>query len=275
LVVLGNTPDVVAIQQVVLLLDGEETFNLAWSGAVPAGAVLMRLVPDDKLWHNDLAPVPALRHHRGFPNLLIGETTARRLLAEAGLDLDELWAEMGTGRRIELKTGLRVRVETELDYEQVSAVNVVGYYPSADRTTEGERILVAANYSGPLPQNGVIYPGADENGSGVAVMLEVARLWHDLDFQPKRTVVFAALDAGGGEHFPPSRSPCRTLGRWYHSRDWERASQLWPVWRQERGWPAPLTSPHVALGCARGNWTSGAFSSPATAPAERIEPTLG
>jgi hypothetical protein len=32
-------------------------------------------------------------------------------------------------------------------------------------------------------------------------MLEVARLWRDLGFEPKRTVVFAAFDEGGGEYF--------------------------------------------------------------------------
>jgi hypothetical protein len=47
----------------------------------------------------------------------------------------------------------------------------------------------------------VIFPGADDNASGVAVMLEVARLWRDLGFEPKRTVVFAALDTNGGFHF--------------------------------------------------------------------------
>jgi hypothetical protein len=67
--------------------------------------------------------------------------------------------------------------------------------------TQGERILVVAYYTGPNPQQGVIYPGADEGASGVAVMLEVARLWRDLGFEPKRTVVFAALDANGGFHF--------------------------------------------------------------------------
>jgi len=32
-------------------------------------------------------------------------------------------------------------------------------------------------------------------------MLEVARLWRDLGFTPKRTVIFAAFDNGGGNYF--------------------------------------------------------------------------
>jgi hypothetical protein len=63
----------------------------------------------------------------------------------------------------------------------------------------------------------VIIPGADENASGVAVMLETARLLHDLEFVPKRTVVFAALDEMGGSEFvifpalPTSRSDIWTV----------------------------------------------------------------
>ncbi|MBL7062576.1 MAG: ABC transporter permease subunit [Anaerolineae bacterium] len=202
LLVMGNTRDAVAIRKVILLLDSAEEFYVPWNYHVPANAVVLRLVPDDGLGPNDLAP-PSDPHRfiPSYPNLLISESAARQLLAEAGLDLDELRAAREAGQRIELETGLRVQVEAGLAYEEVSAANVVGYFPAADITTQGDRILVAATYTGPSPQEGVIYPGADEDGSGVAVMLEVARLWRDLGFEPKRTVVFAAFDEAGGEHF--------------------------------------------------------------------------
>jgi peptide/nickel transport system permease protein len=214
LMVLGNTPEAVAIRQVILLLDPAEEFHVPWNYRVPAGAVVLRMVPDDSLGRNDLAPSTEHfgRFISSYPNLLIGESAARQLLAEAGLDLDELKTTLEAGERIKLETGLRVRVEAGLVYEEVSAANVVGYFPAGDKETEGDRILVATTYSGPYPpqpplrggespQEGVVYPGANEDVSGVAVMLEVARLWRDLGFVPKRTVVFAAFDAGGGSYF--------------------------------------------------------------------------
>jgi len=218
LVVMGNLLSAVAIRRVILLLDPAEEFSVPWNFHVPANAVLLRVVPDGSLARNDLAPAADIhRRHLmpSYPNLLIGESAARELLAAAGLDLDDLRAALEAGERIKLETGIRVRVESGLVYEDVSASNVVGYLPAGDRDTEGDRILVAASYSGPVPQGGVIYPGADEGASDVAVLLEVARLWRDLEFIPKRTVVFAALDAGGGNYFvnhPPI--PVTTSDTW-------------------------------------------------------------
>jgi Zn-dependent M28 family amino/carboxypeptidase len=39
------------------------------------------------------------------------------------------------------------------------------------------------------------YSGANDNASGIAVLLEIARLWHDTGFRPQRSVLFAAWGA--------------------------------------------------------------------------------
>ena len=184
---------------------------------------ILRLVPDDELAHGDQPPpfdqtsYTRLTGLPSFPNLLIGESSARQLLAEVGVDMEELQAKMEAGEQVVLHTGLQVRLTYGLVYEEVPATNVVGYIPGLDMESRGERILVAATYTGPPPQDGAIFPGADENASGVAVMLETARLLHDLEFVPKRTVVFAALDEMGGSEFvmypalPTSRSDIWTV----------------------------------------------------------------
>jgi peptide/nickel transport system permease protein len=210
LLVVGNTRNNTAIRGIALVLDPEERYAPEDFPSVSTDATLLHLVPDEDLARNDIAPVfygaweglsfnPTTHFTRA--NLRIGEAAARRLLAEAGLDLDELLATLEKGERIKLETGLPLQVNAGLVYEEVSGANVIGYFPAADRTTEGSRILVAAKYTGPPLREGVVYPGADENASGVAVMLEVARTWHDLGFEPKRTVVFAAFDEGGSKYF--------------------------------------------------------------------------
>lgn len=100
-----------------------------------------------------------------------------------------------------IPTGLRVHLRAGLECTEVPARNVIGYLPGADITTAGERILVVAPYGVPSAEGGASHTWADENASGVAVMLEIGRLWRDLAFDPKPTVVFAAFDMGGGVHF--------------------------------------------------------------------------
>ncbi len=198
----GSYGDGVVPRGIMLLPNREEGIHIPYQYTPPKHTAVLYVVPDDELGSNDVAPpYDGSFHLYSFPCLLIKESVARQLLAEAGLDLDELTASAKAGTPMELKTGLQVRIEAGLIYDEIQAANVIGYFPAADNTTEGERILVAASYTGPIQQEDGILPGADDNASGVAVMLEVARLWRDLGFEPKRTVVFAAFDERGGRHF--------------------------------------------------------------------------
>jgi hypothetical protein len=128
------------------------------------------------------------------------------------MDLEDLQAKMEAGEEVASSTALRVRLTYGLLYEEVAATNVIGYVAGMDTQSQEERVLTAVTYAGMSPKDGVVYPGADENASGVAVMLETARLLHDLEVVPKRTIVFVAFDDGGGGHFvnhpplPTSRS---------------------------------------------------------------------
>ncbi len=207
---------------VLLVLDPQADVYNPWTGYMPFEAIL-RLVPDEELAHDDQPPpfdqtsYATATRLPSFPNLLIGESAARQILAQVGVDLEELGAAMKAGEQVVMHTGLQVRVTYGLVYEEVPANNVVGYIPGLDIESRGERILVAATYTGPPPQDGAIFPGADENASGVAVMLETARLLKDLEFVPKRTVVFAAFDEMGGSEFviypalPTTRSDVWTV----------------------------------------------------------------
>ncbi len=70
--------------------------------------------------------------------------------------------------------------------------NVVGVMPG----TSGKFIVVMAYYDALGVKDGVVYPGADSNASGVAVMLDVARLLTagGADGKKYDGVIFVALD---------------------------------------------------------------------------------
>jgi len=74
---------------------------------------------------------------------------------------------------------------------------VQAFIPGEDNTLDNEVVLLVAHYDGQgLDLDGTPYPGANRNASGVAVMLETARLIRQTDYRPKRTVMFVAW-AGG------------------------------------------------------------------------------
>jgi peptide/nickel transport system permease protein len=178
---------------------GAEEDGLRYDSAV----LSIRVVPDERLQKVNTAPtfLGPLAFLNQEPTLLIGETAASELIAELGYDLDELSQTLDEEEEVWIDTDTRVRVLVGLEYEQVPGVNVVGYIPGSDIRVQTQRILVAVPYTGPSPYGNTIYPGADENASGVGVMLEILRLWQEIEFEPDHTVVFAAFDENGGEYF--------------------------------------------------------------------------
>jgi hypothetical protein len=73
--------------------------------------------------------------------------------------------------------------------------NVVGVLPGSDTNLVGEIVMLLAHYDHlGKDRKGRIYPGASDNASGVAALLEAARRLSEAGHRPKRTVAFAAFD---------------------------------------------------------------------------------
>jgi len=77
---------------------------------------------------------------------------------------------------------------------KVNGANVVGVCPGKDPKLPV--FVVSAHYDHLGVRDGVIYPGADDNASGVAVMLELAAYCRQHPF--RRSIVFVAFDAEEG-----------------------------------------------------------------------------
>ncbi len=132
----GSYGDGVVPRGIMLLPNREEGIHIPYQYTPPKHTAVLYVVPDDELGSNDVAPpYDGSFHLYSFPCLLIKESVARQLLAEAGLDLDELTASAKAGTPMELKTGLQVRIEAGLIYDEIQAANVIGYFPAADNTT--------------------------------------------------------------------------------------------------------------------------------------------
>jgi hypothetical protein len=76
---------------------------------------------------------------------------------------------------------------------------VIGVYPGVGSVAglDTQVIIVSAYYDGlGIGPDGTFYSGANDNASGVAMLLEMARLLKESVYQPERTVLFVAWTGG-------------------------------------------------------------------------------
>jgi aminopeptidase YwaD len=82
---------------------------------------------------------------------------------------------------------------------RVDAVNVIGYLKGSDPALQNEFVVIGAHfdhlgYIDKEDEKG-IYHGADDNASGVAAMIELARFFSGNRDYAKRSIIFIAFDA--------------------------------------------------------------------------------
>ncbi|MGH7795409.1 MAG: M20/M25/M40 family metallo-hydrolase [Candidatus Binatia bacterium] len=111
--------------------------------------------------------------------------------------------------------GLSTAIQVNLAELRRRAENVVAVLPGSEPSLRDENIVIGAHYDhlgfgdyGARDSRaaGTIHPGADDNASGTAVLLDLARRLARLPGKPARTIVFAAFSAEelglfGSRHF--------------------------------------------------------------------------
>lgn len=92
-----------------------------------------------------------------------------------------------------------LRAKAAVKHESMEASNVVGMLPGADPKLKGEYVIMSAHLDHVgvgRPVNGdAIYNGAMDDASGVASVIEIARLMHATGVRPKRSIIFIAVTA--------------------------------------------------------------------------------
>ncbi|WP_242370832.1 MULTISPECIES: M20/M25/M40 family metallo-hydrolase [Anaeromyxobacter] len=155
---------------------------------------------------------------------LVAARVTAAALGRAGIDVAALAAPgEADGRPHSRPLGLRARLSVEVLHERAATANVVAILPGRDPAVADECVVVGAHHdhlglggdASLAPERlGTVHPGADDNASGVAALLAVARAFV-AEGAPRRTVLFAAFAAeelgilGSSElaKDPPPRCP--------------------------------------------------------------------
>jgi hypothetical protein len=140
------------------------------------------------------APTQALDDPTQVPVFSIGDGVLAELLAAGGRAPSELQRaidEKLAPARVALGD-TRVRLDTaNLEERRGTSLNVVGMLEGSGAALRSETVMLTAHYDHLGVQNGRLYPGANDNASGTAAVLELARRFGLAGKPPKRTVVFA------------------------------------------------------------------------------------
>lgn len=108
--------------------------------------------------------------------------------------------------------------------------NVVGVLPGSDPKLRDEAVVLGAHADHLGRVDGVIHPGADDNASGTATLLEIARAFASAPVRPKRTLVFAVWtgeeeDKIGSSHWV--RSPLWPLAKTVAYLNFDMVAHPW------------------------------------------------
>jgi hypothetical protein len=130
----------------------------------------------------------------GLPQLHVSQEVAAELLAETGRTLLELQEEIDaeqTPHSIELRTQAQVEIRAEYAPQRETA-NVIGVMRGCDPALAEECVILGAHLDHVGRQGGeLLFPGANDNASGAAAVLEIAEAFVRGAVRPKRSVVFA------------------------------------------------------------------------------------
>ncbi|XXX76928.1 M20/M25/M40 family metallo-hydrolase [Sorangium sp. So ce134] len=172
----------------------------------------------------------------GIPAVVITRSAARALFPTAGLPppakpeaAKQAAAKPEAAKQAPAKApgpkpldGVTVEITTKVTPRMAPASNVIGLLPARDGSPHaGEYVVVGAHFDhlghggnsySRAPGVHAVHPGADDNASGTAMLLEVARRFASLPARPDRNLLFIAFGAEelgtlGSRHFvdhPPA-----------------------------------------------------------------------
>ena len=125
---------------------------------------------------------------------------ARKLFSRTSVKLDDIYALAAAGKPIApLELNMAMRMSKSSTRADLKSSNVVGMIEGSDPRLKNEYVVLSAHldHIGQVMEKtgDNIYNGAMDNASGIATMLETARLFTQSGVKPKRSILFVALTA--------------------------------------------------------------------------------
>ena len=186
---------------------GEIRFKVAAARA--AGARALLIIANEAKLNDDRLSRLAYDNagEAGIPVIVISRGLAGKIFATrdtALTDFEKVADSRNTNSTGDLRLpvrGLKLDLSTNVIRRESPSFNVIGILPGSDPKLKDEAIVIGAHYDhlgrggeGSLaPREGEIHHGADDNASGVAGLIELARMLSTQNPGARRTIVFIAF----------------------------------------------------------------------------------
>jgi len=192
---------VMMFKQTPVWKQGEDNWNqsLRYRAAIAynKGAVGLIFIskPNDA---NPQKPIGSVMDGEGeqlesFPMIHADLSVAAELLQKSNKDLKVLQTEIDDSKIPKsFTTGQKVSMEVNAKYDKSrKTMNVAGLLEGSDPILKDEYLIIGAHLDHAGSQAGEIYfPGANDNASGSASVLEMARTFVRSGIKPKRSILF-------------------------------------------------------------------------------------
>jgi hypothetical protein len=141
------------------------------------------------------APRQAL-DEESIPLFQVSDAAAAELLQAAGRTPAEI--AQAIDRDLQPASMLLPDTQVELrtaaaDLRRKPSINVMGLLEGSDAALRGETVMLTAHYDHLGLQRGRVYPGANDNASGTAGVMELARWFAGEKTRPRRSLLFVVF----------------------------------------------------------------------------------
>jgi hypothetical protein len=129
-----------------------------------------------------------------LPLFRLGPVATGILFESTGLDLKEI-EQKAAEEMLTFSTLLKFKsagISLTIKAESLKVRNVLGFIPGIDTS---KCMIVGAHYDHLGIRGNTIYNGADDNASGVAGMLAIAKVWKESNVRPPCNLIFASWTA--------------------------------------------------------------------------------
>jgi hypothetical protein len=141
-----------------------------------------------------------------IPIIYISRKTANKLLSNSNQKIEDLEKKINKKDcSFSFDINKKIKIETNISYSKKQSNNIVGILEGNDEILKHEFVVVGAHYdhlgiggilSGSrMPDTIAVHNGADDNASGVAGIIELARVLSELKDTLKRSIIFVSFGA--------------------------------------------------------------------------------